>query len=111
MLYPDNLHDEHDDYPLLPENRKIKPSMLSTYQRKLAEEYEINMKANSNTPKLICSLYDKVSIFSLKKKSHLIYFIIGKICPPCETFTAGSKIWNEIKKSPSGSLIYTILLA
>ena len=61
MEYPDSLHDQHSDYPLLPENRKIKPSMLSEYQRQLAEEYDINLQVNSNTPKLICSLYDKVN--------------------------------------------------
>lgn len=62
MGYPDNLHDEHSDYALLPENRKVKPQMLSKHQRKLAEEYDINVDANSRAPKLICSLYDKVSI-------------------------------------------------
>ena len=71
-MYPDSLHDQHSDYPLLPENRKIDPSMLSEYQRDLAKEYDINIQANSNTPKLICSLYDKVRyLFSSLSVHHL----------------------------------------
>ena len=46
--------------------------MLSEYQRDLAKEYDINIQANSNTPKLICSLYDKVRyLFSSSSVHHL----------------------------------------
>lgn len=72
MGYPDHLHDEHSDYALLPENRKVKPEMLSKHQRKLAEEYDINVRANSRTPKLICSLYDKASIPHHHHHHHII---------------------------------------
>ena len=116
MGYPDHLHDEHSDYALLPENRKVKPQMLSKHQRKLAEEYNINVDANSRAPKLICSLYDKVSIphppspsLPLSYNSHLI--LLGEICTSYKTITAGNTLWNGTEEGSSCSLIYTILLA
>lgn len=35
LTYPEELHDCHSDYPLAPESFKIKPEMLSSYQKEV----------------------------------------------------------------------------
>ena len=55
LVYPKELHDTHDQYPLAPEHLEIKESMLSDYQKKLAQE--LNVKVGGT--KLCLTLQDK----------------------------------------------------
>ncbi|XP_061187991.1 uncharacterized protein LOC133196056 [Saccostrea echinata] len=56
LKYPSELHDCHSDYPLAPESFKIKPEMLSPYQKDLLTR--LGMKDGSAT-KLVPNLFDK----------------------------------------------------
>ena len=53
--YPEELHDAHNDYPLAPEKKAIKPEQTSEYQRRLRADLELAMP---NTEKLILTLED-----------------------------------------------------
>ena len=37
LEYPQELHDTHNTYPLVPEHVEIKPEMLSPYQKELVQ--------------------------------------------------------------------------
>ena len=37
LLYPEHLHDLHNDYPLAPDKTKISADMLSSYQNQLVK--------------------------------------------------------------------------
>ena len=54
--YPAELHDAHNDYPLAPEKKAIKPEQMSGYQRRLMNDLDIAMP---NTEKLVLTLEDK----------------------------------------------------
>ena len=56
LQYPLHLHDQHNDYPLIPESLQIQPWMLSSYQKELLEN--MGTKHMSAT-KLVPNLYDK----------------------------------------------------
>lgn len=53
--YPHEIHDEHADYPLLPERRKVELEELSQYSKDMAP------KTYSSCEKLVGTLYDKRS--------------------------------------------------
>ena len=55
LEYPAYLHDAHNDYPLAPEKKKIKPEM-SEYQRRLMADLDLTML---DTEKLLLTLEDK----------------------------------------------------
>ena len=59
LEYPTEYHNSHNDFPLLPENRNIDKSMLSTYQLNLAKDTGVNLKVSAKSKKLVCSLHDK----------------------------------------------------
>ena len=46
--YPENLHEEHGDYPMAPEKIKIKTEWLSPYSLENANKFDI-ITANINT--------------------------------------------------------------
>ena len=56
LVYPEILHDEHNDFPVAPEHMKISHDMLSPYSLELKKELDI--KAVSQT-KLIPNLNNK----------------------------------------------------
>ena len=56
LLYPEHLHDSHNDYPLAPETMTIPEEMYSDYQKKLFKD--LNKKVLLNT-KLVPNLMDK----------------------------------------------------
>ena len=56
LEYPAHLHDAHNDYPLAPEKKVIKPEQMSEYQRRLMTDLDLSMP---NTEKLILTLEDK----------------------------------------------------
>ena len=60
LEYPVELHDEHLDYPLAPENVFVRENMLSEYQRGLYRHfYNDKDPKDEKTPKLILNLNDK----------------------------------------------------
>ena len=56
-IYPDKLHDLHNNYPLCPEKIEISSNMLSKYCNKIADEYG---KKVGGVNKLVPNLRDKV---------------------------------------------------
>ena len=56
LEYPAHLHDAHNDYPLAPEKKSIKPQQMSEYQRRLMNDLDLAMP---NTEKLVLTLEDK----------------------------------------------------
>jgi len=62
LEYPYELHDEHNDYPLAPENLEIKPEMLSEYNKICVEQEDgsIDKEAlNAPARKLVTSFTTK----------------------------------------------------
>lgn len=57
LEYPANLHDLHNDYPLLPEKIVVHENMLSPYQKYLKNK--LNGKQQGKLTKLIPNFYDK----------------------------------------------------
>ena len=56
LEYPAYLHDAHNDYPLAPEKKTIKPQQMSEYQRRLMNGLNLAMP---DTEKLVLTLEDK----------------------------------------------------
>jgi len=60
LEYPKELHDEHSDYPLAPENMNVKEEYLSEHQKELHRHYYNGKEArDEKQPKLILNLDDK----------------------------------------------------
>ena len=59
LKYPKELHELHNDYPLAPDKIEIKREMLSEYQLKIADLYNIPI---GNVKKLVPNLFDKDSL-------------------------------------------------
>ena len=60
LEYPNELHDDHSDYPLAPENMHVRENMLSEYQRGLYRHfYNDKDPKDEKTHKLILNLMDK----------------------------------------------------
>ena len=57
LLYPAELHDKHNDYPLAPERMRVEEPMLSDAQRDLRSKYEMS---HLHTTKLIPNFMDKL---------------------------------------------------
>ena len=55
LEYPAEFHEEHNSYPLASEKKKIEKEWMSEYQRKLADELNVDM----NEEKLVLTLRDK----------------------------------------------------
>ena len=56
LVYPAHLHDAHNDCPLAPEKKVIKPEQMSEYQRRLMADLKIDAPS---TEKLVLTLEDK----------------------------------------------------
>ena len=56
LEYPKKLHELHNDYPLAPEKLAVSNSMLSTYCKNIADEYDIKV---GDVKKLIPNLGNK----------------------------------------------------
>ena len=54
--YPEELHDWHNDYPLVPEKKVIGPDKMSEYQQRLMVDLDLTIP---NTEKLVLTLEDK----------------------------------------------------
>ena len=77
LEYPKEIHDEHSDYPLAPENMKVEEKLLSKHQRELHRHYYNGKEAkDEKQPKLIlnqmdknklCSSYKGITVLSSKR--------------------------------------------
>ena len=56
LEYPTFLHDAHNDYPMAPEKKVIRPEQMSEYQRRLVTDLDLTMP---NTEKRVLTLEDK----------------------------------------------------
>ena len=56
LKYPKELRELHNDYPLAPDKIEIKREMLSEYQLKIADLYNIPI---SNVKKFVPNFFDK----------------------------------------------------
>lgn len=56
IVYPQELHDLHNEYPLLPEKLVVADTMLSPYAQELKRDLKI---ASDKTPKLVPNLMNK----------------------------------------------------
>ena len=45
LEYPEELHQAHNDYPLAPEKKAIKPEQMSEYQRQLMAGLKLYSRA------------------------------------------------------------------
>ena len=71
LEYPEELHDEHDSYPLAPEKLKIKREWLSEYQLELVEN-----NSALNVKKLVPNLLDKEK-YVLHYRNLQLYVSLG----------------------------------
>eukprot|EP00732_Lithocolla_globosa_P001283 Lithocolla_globosa_v1_NODE_613_length_3597_cov_230.357506.p1 type:complete len:583 gc:universal NODE_613_length_3597_cov_230.357506:1726-3474(+) len=80
--YLKELHDIHNDYPLLPENEIIKNEDMREYSRTLKKQFHQGKEAQSTTPKLIASLKDKkkyICHYTLLKQAVALGFQVTEI--------------------------------
>ena len=56
LEYPKKLQELHNDYPLAPDKIEIKRELLSDYQLKIADRYNIPI---GNVKKLVPNFFDK----------------------------------------------------
>ena len=61
--YPENLHDFHKDYPMVPEKIKIKDELLSPYGLKIKNKHDIK---SGDINKLVPNL--------MPKKNHVVHY-------------------------------------
>ena len=55
LEYPAHMHNAHNDYPLVPEKKVIKPEQMLEYQRRLMADLDLTMQ---KTEKLVLMLED-----------------------------------------------------
>ena len=68
LVYPKELHDTQEQYPLAPEHVEIKESMLSDYKKKLTKD--LNVKVGGT--KLCLTLQDKKITYATIEISNFI---------------------------------------
>ena len=73
LEYPKELHDLHDDYPLAPEKIKVTYDMLSDYNKKIADKYNIS---TGLVDKLIPNLRNKEK-YVLHHRNLQLYIDLG----------------------------------
>ena len=69
LEYSAYLHDAHNDYPLAPEKKVIKPEHMSEYQRRLMADLDLTMP---KTEKLVLTLEDKEKYVTSLQQSAVI---------------------------------------
>ena len=89
LEYPRELRELHNDYPLSPDKIEIKREMLSDYQVKIADLYNI---PTGNAKKLVPNFFDKEKYVIYYENLHL-------------------KVRIEVKKNTSSIRIQSISMA
>ena len=69
LLYPDAMHDDHQDFPLAPSKEIVDKDWLSDYQQELLAEY--SLPSNDKNRKLLQTLYDK--------RNYTVHYITLKV--------------------------------
>ena len=62
LEYPEHLHDLHDNFPLAPEHLNIQKDMLSSYQKKLADNLDVKIGG------------EKLCLSFLPKKEYICHY-------------------------------------
>ena len=75
LEYPKEIHDYHNSYPLCPERKLIKTSMLSKFQLHLKDKLNIS---SDHVEKLICDLTDKTH-YKVHYRNLQLYLQLGMI--------------------------------
>ena len=73
LEYPKELRELHNDYPLAPDKIEIKREILSDYQLKIADLYNIPI---SNAKKLVYKFFDKEK-YVIHYEILIIYLRLG----------------------------------
>jgi hypothetical protein len=77
LLYPNELHNNHKEYPLAPEKLKVPTNCLSDYQLNLLDLMKINVGYKRTvTEKLMLTLYDKNN-YIIHYKNLKLYLELG----------------------------------
>ena len=71
--YPDELHELHNDYPLVPEKPAASYAMLSNYCKKIADKHEIKV---GDVKKLIPNLGTKTN-YVVYSRNLQFYLCLG----------------------------------
>ena len=73
LEYPDELHELHNDFPLVSEKLAISSDMLSKYCKKIADKYEIKV---GDVKKLIPNLGNKTN-YVVHYRNLQLYLSLG----------------------------------
>ena len=73
LVYPDELHDLHNDYPLAPDKLAVSSDMLSKYCKTIADKYKIKV---GDVKKLIPNLSNKTK-YVLHYRNLQLYLSLG----------------------------------
>lgn len=73
LQYPEELHDQHNDYPLAPERMTVTDEMLSPYAKDLLEKLKL---PQSSVQKLVPNLQDKKK-YILHYRNLKLYLSLG----------------------------------
>ena len=76
LEYPNKLHELHNDYPFAPEKLAVSNDMLSTYCKKIADEYNIKV---GDVKKLILNLNNKTKYVLHYGNLHWYLFLEMKL--------------------------------
>ena len=74
--YPTELHDEHNSYPLAPEQITITKDHLSPYQKKIADKLDIKL---TSTNKKLCATLNNKRWYVVYYKNLLFYMKQGML--------------------------------
>ena len=75
LEYPDELHELHNDYPLVPEKFAVSSDILSNYCKRIADKYEIKV---GDVKKLIPNLGNKTN-YVVHYRNLQLYLSLGMI--------------------------------
>ena len=76
LLYPDDIHDKHENFPLCPSNDRVKNNELSEYQHKSIENLKNIGYKNLPTNKLLLTLKNKEN-YIVHFKNLKLYLKLG----------------------------------
>ena len=73
FVYPDELHELNNDYPLAPEKLAVSSDMLSEYCKKISDKYKVKV---GDVKKLIPNLGNKTK-YVLHYRNLQVYLSLG----------------------------------
>ena len=120
LEYPKELRELHNDYPLVPDKIEIKREMLSDYQLKIADHYNIPV---GNVKKLVLIFFDKEKYvihyqnlqlylklgLKLKKIHRVLEFNQSQWLKPYVEFNTQKRIEAEKNGDKDGKAFYKLM--